>query len=190
MAKEPDLNTPAPDQDWDRLSTEDIRHAMADTRQSITDKLFTFENEVEQRVLYTIDEAGQRIIRATDDVRQSLNEFREKANVSRQVRQHPYRSVSIAAGLGLLIGRLNSRRREPLRLNSGAANPSAASYGPAPAYPAPAHHPWKDAFAGLAAHAAQQLLQFGLQQIAASRQMPSRNPHPDEREPDQPATSP
>jgi ElaB/YqjD/DUF883 family membrane-anchored ribosome-binding protein len=89
------------------------------TKERLVQDLITLVHDAEDLVKATggdlAEKSKKEIIEALDRVKASCRRLEEQASVSlraadRAIRQHPYESIGIAAGVGLILGVLLNRR--------------------------------------------------------------------------------
>lgn len=123
-------------------SPEQIQDEMAQTRESLTEKVAALENQVVGSVQTaadtltgTVDAVKSLMTSAPETMKHAAEVVSEKVrevfDISGHVRAHPWAAVGVSAGLGFLTGLLVFRGRESLGYSSGVAPP------PSPGAPTP-----------------------------------------------------
>jgi ElaB/YqjD/DUF883 family membrane-anchored ribosome-binding protein/xanthosine utilization system XapX-like protein len=127
-----------------------IQDEMQQTRESLTEKVAALENQVVGSVQSASDTLSDTVAAVKsfvetapgavgDSVRHAASAVSEQVKdmfgLSEHVRNHPWRSVGVSAGLGILTGLLVFRGR--VATPPPPVMPSAAAYVPPPAPPAP-----------------------------------------------------
>ena len=92
------------------------------TREKLVQDIKTLIHDAEELIKTTADGMGEtakqardQLTNAVDATKQSLESFEERATegakaADRMIRDHPYESIGIAFGIGLLFGALVNRR--------------------------------------------------------------------------------
>ena len=87
---------------------------MADTRQSLTEKVSALEDSVVGTVQSATNAVADTVQTVKDAVGDTVGAVKENVSnaldVSRHVRENPWTAVGIAAGVGILIGVLINRK--------------------------------------------------------------------------------
>jgi len=86
-----------------------------ETANNLMDDLRTVIADAEDLLRATADQAGPRVQEARERAEESLRSARERLEgtgrrLDAQVREHPWAAVGVAAGIGLIVGILLSRK--------------------------------------------------------------------------------
>jgi len=125
---ENNLTTPA------EKTPEQIQAEMSATREALTEKVAALENQVVGTVQTAADtltgtvNAVKSLVTSapeavSDTVKQAAEKVKEVFDVSGHVRNRPWTSVGVSAGLGFLTGLLVFRGRQPLGYSDAVAPP-------------------------------------------------------------------
>ena len=82
---------------------------------NLMDDLRAVVADAEELLRATADQAGPRVQEARERAEESLRNARERLHgagreLDAQVREHPWAAVGVAAGIGLIVGILLSRK--------------------------------------------------------------------------------
>lgn len=160
--------------------TQDIRQSMDITRKAISERLANVEgvfgqqlretvNHASERVIKTIDHFSNRLnetqanVRKTTDymnqtIRASIQDIQKQTDMPEKIRRSPIKSMTIAAGCGLLIGAMRAkntqRRAIQLRREIAAIFPDRVKS-------LQQESPWQGVALSVSAHVVKLLLQTG-----------------------------
>jgi len=86
-----------------------------ETANNLMDDLRAVIADAEELLRATADQAGPRVQEARERAEESLRSARERLEgtgrrLDAQVREHPWAAVGVAAGIGLIVGILLSRK--------------------------------------------------------------------------------
>jgi len=86
-----------------------------ETTNNLMDDLRAVIADAEEVLRATADQAGPRVQEARERAEESLRSARERLEgtgrrLDAQVREHPWAAVGVAAGIGLIVGILLSRK--------------------------------------------------------------------------------
>ena len=86
-----------------------------ETANNLMDDLRAVIADAEELLRATADQAGPRVQDARERAEESLRSARERLEgtgrrLDAQVREHPWAAVGVAAGIGLIVGILLSRK--------------------------------------------------------------------------------
>jgi len=86
-----------------------------ETTNNLMDDLRAVIADAEELLRATADQAGPRVQEARERAEESLRSARERLEgtgrrLDAQVREHPWAAVGVAAGIGLIVGILLSRK--------------------------------------------------------------------------------
>lgn len=102
------MGTGLKEQELGAETADELRQQMALTRTALSDKLFQFEDEIEQSVRSTVREVRGQIIGTVDEisgrVKNSVQSIQNTFDLRLQMQESPYRNLALALGAGYVIG--------------------------------------------------------------------------------------